>query len=435
MQLSNDGPAPSAQEAAAFAHLVDSEALDLVRQMVDIPSPTGEERPLAEFCASWMQERGLPSEVQLLDATQANAVAEFSPGSGRGRSLLLYAPLDTVTVGDAAEDVPGVGEELRRDLRCTAHVDGRTVAGLGASNPKGHGAAVMLAAASLARSGAAIDGVVRVGLGAGGMPTNHRPLQVRRNVGQGVGCAFMLEQGPRPDAAIISKPGWAVAWEEVGLAWFEVTVTGTYNYVGSRHRIPYRNAILDAGRLAMELDHWFVEYAERNRSGLVAPQGQIGWIEGGWQRMPAFAPAVCRFRVDLRLSPRSMPADIAREFSAAVAAAADRLDVEAETRAILTIPGTTTPQDHPVIRTTIAAWEAEAGVSHDEFGTHGYTSGATDANILRAHQIPTARVGMERVRDADGEELDFALGMNTADVDQVLRLARVLVRASLAYCS
>jgi hypothetical protein len=29
-----------------------------------------------------------------------------------------------------------------------------------------------------------------------------------------------------------------VAWEEVGLCWFKVTVHGTFNYVGSRHRLP-----------------------------------------------------------------------------------------------------------------------------------------------------------------------------------------------------
>ena len=433
MLIDTDGPMMRAEQSA-MSRLIDVEALELVRAMVDIPSPTGEELVLASFCAEWLSEHGVTASVQPLDGTQANAVGQHVPGSGAGRSLLLYAPLDTVTVGSVEEDVPGVGVVLREDLQCTARVAGRQVSGLGASNPKGHGAAVMLAACAIAQSGIPFTGLLRVGLGAGGMPTNHRPDRVRRNVGQGVGCAFMLEQSARVDAAIISKPGWAVAWEEVGLAWFEVDVQGTYNYVGSRHRIPYTNAILEAGRLAQELDGWFLDYSQRNRSGLVAPQGQIGWIEGGWARMPAFSPAVCRMRVDLRLSPRSDPSAVAREFEAAVATIAERLGITAQARTILTIPGTCTDPEHDIIRTTIGAWESEAGVPHNELGTHGLTSGATDANILRAHGIPTARVGMERVRDVAGDELDFAAGMNTADVDQVLRLARVLVRATLRYC-
>jgi acetylornithine deacetylase/succinyl-diaminopimelate desuccinylase-like protein len=424
----------ASSEQAAIARLDDAEAFDLVRGMVDIPSPTGEEAPLAAFCAEWLVEHGVAASVQHLDESQANTVAEHAPAGGSGRSLLLYAPLDTVTVGTHDEDVPGVGDVLRPDLECIARVDGRRISGLGASNPKGHGAAVMLAASAIARSGVPLDGVLRVGLGAGGMPTNSRPGQTRRNVGQGVGCAFMLEQSARPDAAIISKPGWAVAWEEVGLLWFEIDVRGTYNYVGSRHRIPYTNAILAAGRLAQHLDEWFLTYSARHRSGLVEPQGQIGWIEGGWERMPAFTPAVCRMRVDLRISPRSEPAAIAREFEAAVRTIATDVGIDATAQTILTIPGTSTDPQHDIIRTTIEAWEAETGTRHDELGTHGLTSGATDANILRGHGIPTARIGMERVRDAGGQELDFALGMNTADVDQVIRLARVLVRAALRHC-
>ncbi len=66
-------------------------------------------------------------------------------GNGTGPDLMLYAPIDTVTSGDAAEDVPWAAETLRPDLRAEAAVDGDYVIGLGASNPKGHAACVMAA--------------------------------------------------------------------------------------------------------------------------------------------------------------------------------------------------------------------------------------------------------------------------------------------------
>src|SRR3546814_16351835 len=34
-------------------------------------------------------------------------------------------------------------------------------------------------------------------------------------------------------------------------------------------------------------------------------QGVVSFIESGWRRMPAFTPAACRIRFDLRLSPRT----------------------------------------------------------------------------------------------------------------------------------
>src|SRR5690606_27723820 len=126
----------------------------------------------------------------------------------------------------------------------------------------------------------------------------------RANTGQGNGCSFMLEQGVTADYAVLAKPGWRVSWEEVGLCWFTVRVRGTYNYVGSRRRLPYRNAVVEASRLIVELDEWFASYADRQRSGLVEPQGHVASIAGGWERTAAIVPEVCEFTVDLRISPR-----------------------------------------------------------------------------------------------------------------------------------
>ena len=53
-------------------------------------------------------------------------------------------------------------------------VHGDHVVGLGASNPKGHAAAVMAAAEAIAAAGIPLRGDLLVGLGAGGMPTNGR---------------------------------------------------------------------------------------------------------------------------------------------------------------------------------------------------------------------------------------------------------------------
>ena len=80
-----------------------------------------------------------------------------------------------------------------------------------------------------------LKGSLMVGLGSGGMPTNRRPNFTSFNAGQGAGCAFMLAQGVCGDFAIIAKPGWSVAWEEVGLCWFKVIVRGDLNYTGVRH--------------------------------------------------------------------------------------------------------------------------------------------------------------------------------------------------------
>lgn len=413
---------------------VDADLLrGIVVGLVDIPSPTGEEAALAAWAAQHLVEAGVEARPQPLDERQANAVGRIR-GTGEGRSLLLYAPIDTLTTGNADEDEPWAADRLRPDMLPVAQVDGDHVIGLGASNPKGHAACVMAAAEAIRASGIELTGDLWVGLGAGGMPTNRRarPDLPRENAGQGVGCSFMLEQGIYPDHAVIAKPGGAVAWEEVGLCWFDVTVRGTFSYVGSRHRMPYVNPIVEAGKVISALEEWFPEYSARHTAGLVAPQGNIGSIRAGYQHMPAVSPASCVIRVDLRTSPDAPPSQVSREFGELMKSVRARHpELDLDWQMVLSIPGTRTPQDDPVVVAAVDAWEAENGRQHEPIVAN---SGATDANILRGRGVPTARIGMDRIGPDAPLALDFPAGMNVVDVREMERLTRWLVRTALMIC-
>jgi acetylornithine deacetylase/succinyl-diaminopimelate desuccinylase-like protein len=428
-------PRRQAWVEAARRHLDRDRLRDLARGLVAIPSPTGDEAALARHAAAVLGAAGAAGRVQHLDDRQANAVGRLR-GSGDGPSLLLYAPVDTLTTGTEA-DVGVVGPVLRDDMRPAARIDGDLVTGLGAGNPKGHAVCVLAAveavAAAVVSHGLRLTGDLLAGLGAGGMPTNGPvlPGDTRRHVGHGVGCAFLLEQGCRPDHAVVAKPGWTVSWEEVGLAWFDVTVHGTHTYVGSRHKMPYRNAIAAAGAVAQHAERWFEEYAIAHTDGLVAPQGVVAAVEGGWRRMAAVTPAACTLRIDLRLSPRTSPQQAARE----VAAFIDRVrarepGLEVEWEMVLAIPGHTTDPGAWVVRSAVAAWEEAEGRRHEDVTG---MSGATDANILRAAGIPTARIGMPKVPGEPSR--DFALGMNTVDVRELERLTRALIRVAVDTCT
>lgn len=418
--------------AAARSHVDRGVLRDLIAGMTGIPSPTGQEATLARWLANEMATRGLAGRYQPIDDEQGNAVGRLR-GDGTGADLLLYAPIDTLTVGTEEEDLPWVGDELRRDMRAEASIEGDYVVGLGASNPKGHGACLIAAVEAIRKAGVPLRGDVIIGLGAGGMPTNRRPGASRYNAGQGNGCSFMLEQGIWADYALIAKPGWAVHWEEVGLCWFDVTVRGTYSYVGSRHRLPYRNAIVDAGIVAQGLERFFARYAAAHTRGLVAPQGNIGFIEGGWERLAALSPAQCRLRVDLRLGPEQDPMSVKREFEAALAeivAANPGLDASSEM--ILSIPGTATPQDNWIVRAAIASWEETEGRPHEPIVAN---SGATDANILRARGLPTARIGMNRAGADAPLPVDFPMGMNVVDVREMEKFTRTLIHTIVTTCT
>ncbi|MFF1260327.1 M20 family metallopeptidase [Streptomyces sp. NPDC058321] len=413
--------------AEAWRHVTAERLRELIVGLVGVPSPTGDERPLAEHIAATLSSVGLRATTQAIDARQANAWARLE-GDGSGPDLMLYAPIDTLTVGEESEDVPWIGPELREDMRPWATVYDDLVTGLGASNPKGHAACVMMAAEAIALAGIPLTGDLVAAFGAGGMPTNARPGSDRANTGQGVGCSFLLEQGVWTDYAVIAKPGWTVSWDEVGLAWFEVTVHGTHTYAGSRHRLPYDNAIARAAAVVRHLEEWFVTYAERHTDGTVAPQGIVSSVRGGWPRMAAVTPAVCTLRVDLRIGPDTTPNQAKREFKSAVEALRDKLPgLDATVEMILAIPGTRTSRESWIFRSAAAGWEAFEGRAHEVIAAN---SGATDANILRGRGIPTVRVGMPKVAEAPFD-IDFARGMNTVSVAEMERLTRHLIRTAV----
>lgn len=409
-----------------LAHLTEDRLREAAHAVTAIPSPTGREAPLARMLAARLSAAGFDAQAQHLDEFQANAVARLR-GSGAGVDLMLYAPIDTLTTGQSELDTPWIGRELRQDMLAQPRDEGPFVSGLGASNPKGHAACILVLAEALGAVRPELAGDLVVAFGAGGMPTNavEAPgYPARAGTGHGVGCSFLLERGWHTDYAVIAKPGDFVAHDEVGLCWFEITVPGLHTYAGSRHRLPYRNPIVTAAEVVTRLERWLADYPARHRTATTAPQGVIGSIAGGWERMLAVTPAACRIRLDLRIAPSVKPLSVKRELAAFLA----QLDAGLGLEMVLAIPGTSTSPDSPIVCTAIEAWERTSGQPHVPVPDN---SGATDANILRARGIPTVRTGMPKIT-SDEFEVDFSRGMNTVDVRAMRRLCEVLARITLS---
>jgi acetylornithine deacetylase/succinyl-diaminopimelate desuccinylase-like protein len=398
--------------------------------MTSIPSPTGREAQLAGWLGEQLRTSGIEGGVQPIDADQANAVGRVR-SSRTGPDLMLYAPIDTLTTGEPAEDLPWIGAELRPDMVPVGHSDGNLVEGLGASNPKGHAACVLVTgqayAEALAEARVVPAGDLVLAFGAGGMPTNAIGPG-RANTGHGVGASFLLERGWYTDHAVIAKPGDFVAHDEVGLCWFEIVVHGLHTYVGSRHRLAYDNPIVSAAEVVTRLERWLADYPTRHRTETAAPQGVIGSITAGWERMLAVTPAACRIRLDIRLAPGERPLDVRRDLDTFLHAVRDETGIRLDCELVNAIPGSWTDPESWIVTETVRAWEATTGRPHDPARDN---SGATDANILRGRGIPTARVGMPKVA-LEGTPVDFARGMNTVDVIAMRDLCEVLARVAVA---
>src|SRR5947208_17030 len=141
----------------AWAEVHADRLAELDAALVDIPSPTGEERQLAEFIARHLNDAGLAGAYQPIDQSQGNAVGRLR-GTGEGPSLLLYAPIDTGFAGTEEEDVPWIGPSVRRDLQPGGFIEDGNVIGAGAENPKAYATCVIAAAEAVARAGIPLKG-------------------------------------------------------------------------------------------------------------------------------------------------------------------------------------------------------------------------------------------------------------------------------------
>ena len=416
----------------AWSYVDDQEIVDLVVHMVNIYSPPGRERPLAEFMVSWMRERGLEAFYQPIDESQGNAIG-FLRGQGGGPELLLWGELD-ISLGIPEEEERGMGALSRPELRPEARVEDGYIIGLGAENPKGHAACAAIAVSAIKKAEIPLKGTVILGFPGGGMPTNAwDPQNPRRDIAHGVGCAFMLQQGIRPDFAIAAKPVYAVSWEEAGLCWFKITVKGSVGYAGTRHLLPYDNAIVHAAKVIEGLERWFPEYARQNARGIVAPQGIVGAIEGGCPYKPAFYPEVCHLYVDLRIPPDMSPPEAKRQLEKAlreIQQSHPGLDLSCEM--ILAIPGSRTDPNNWIVQSCIRAWEYVEGKKHVYEVFH---SGATDVNILRQWGVPVARLGFPPLELPVGMKPDLGAWMGTVKVENMKKLIKCLIYSIIDTCT
>ncbi len=139
-------------------------------------------------------------------------------------------------------------------------------------NSKAPAAHLTEAVRCIRSAGVPLKGDVLLAFAGGGMPSMPPRGETRQNHGLSSGVVYMLHHGITADFAIICKPGWAAAWEEVGLCWFKVTVRGQMGYAGMTRSFPnFRNAIVHAATFILALEQWLPTYQPLRRSAVAGP--------------------------------------------------------------------------------------------------------------------------------------------------------------------
>jgi succinyl-diaminopimelate desuccinylase len=385
--------------------------IDLLQELVRIPSPYFEEREIAEFVHDWLDERDLSpeyhhvSEPELTGFEGDNVVARLSGDDPDAPTLLLNAHLDTVKLVDAWEEDP-----------CSGRVEDGRLYGQGACDMKGGLAAIMVAFEALAACDLAGDVLFTA--------------VVDEEGPYGLGSDALIRDGYTDDcdAAIVTEPGPILAQSDVanpalilgarGRFLYDVEVSGRAAH-GSQPETGV-NAVVDAGRVAEALDGLEVDSHPKLGDGSVCPLS----IEGGSQTLSV--PESARLMVDRHVVPGETKAVVRRQAEAAIEALDLASDVtvgfrEAPAEDVYYGPYVTS-EDHPLVGSLREATDEVLGVDP----AVAYFSSVGDFNYFgdRA-DLPTVIVG------PDGENIHGA--GEFVYTDEVCEVARIVATGARRY--
>lgn len=303
-----------------LAEIKADELAEIGRDLVDCPSPTGKEAPVAEYMLEWFQHYGLKAIRQEVDPGRPNAIGILK-GRGDGLSLMFNGHMDTSFTG-TAEDLRMIATLEPDELLKGSIRDGK-VYGLGISNMKGGLAAFMIAGKAIKQAGVELLGdVILAGVVGEISRTPIGQWQSQEYRGEGAGTRHLLTHGIQSDYAIVADGSdLNVVWAQTGVVQIKITTFGTPEAAWGTKRATHppaeRNAIVKMTRIIDALERWAERFEEeriyQSETGPILPKVNVGAIEGGAPYRPNYFPGVCSLYLDVRTPPGLRPVTVQHE--------------------------------------------------------------------------------------------------------------------------
>lgn len=395
----------------------------LVMDLVDIPSPTGEEEDVARAVHSELQEAGFDATLQPIGDDRYNAVGRLQ-GHGGGKSLMFNGHLDTSFGPEQAHR--GIGYECKATL-----VDDEWIYGMGSFNMKSAMGTYITAAEAIQKAGIKLGGDIVIAAVAGEIekaPVND--YEGRKYQGYGVGTKYAITHGAVADFCILGEPtNMMLIPRHCGTTWIKITVPG--RLIHTAWSDVDSNAINKSRKVLNAIHEWIPGYCERNKIGDFQPRVNVSAIEGGWPWRGARTPDNCVIYLDVRTLPENLPIDAYNEVRELIRnVVSEHPELEGTKAEIfVSAPGTSIPDDHELITTIVGAHTEQLG-KVPEMGIETWYS---DAAHMNRYGIPTVNYGSAgRIRSGGG---GFSTQQGEAvHIGDMLDIIRVYIQVLITLC-
>jgi acetylornithine deacetylase len=350
------------------------------------PSEGQGEEAIAKVAQEWLSERGVKAWLEEAAPERTNAVAEG--GTGKGPTLVLCAHLDTVaTTGMTIAPFEG-------------RVEGNRVYGRGSYDMKGSAAAILCAAAALARE--KFPGRVLVAL-------------VADEEYASIGAQDFLKRH-KADACVLTEPSdGRLILAHKGFVWAEIVTKGRAAH-GSRWDLGV-SAIARMGRIIAALERFDQQELRSRTHPLAGAASQhCALIEGG-TGLSTYAEG-CTLKIERRTLPGETAEQVMAEVNEVIRSAGEKADV----RLLLAQPPLTCDEDSRIARCVREAASSVTGQTPEIAGV-GYWM---DAALFAAAGIPTVNYGPSGAGAHEAVEW--------VDLESVVSCARVLAKTAWDFC-
>jgi acetylornithine deacetylase len=407
----------------AIEHIDRDRLVKLVMDLVDIPSPTGEEESVARAVHSELQEAGFDTTLQPIGDDRYNAVGRLQ-GQGGGKSLMFNGHLDTSFGPEQAHR--GIGYECKASL-----IDDEWIYGMGSFNMKSAMGTYITAAEAIQKAGIKLGGDIVIAGVAGEIekaPVND--YEGRQYQGYGVGTKYAITHGAVADYCILGEPtNMMLIPRHCGTTWVKITVPG--RLIHTAWSDVDSNAINKSRKVLNAIHDWIPDYCKRNQMGEFQPRVNVSAIEGGWPWRGARTPDNCVIYLDVRSLPDQLPVDAYNEVREVIRIVVNENPELEGTKAevFVSAPGTSIPDDHELITTIIDAHTQQLGKA-PEMGVETWYS---DAAHMNRYGIPTVNYGSAgRIKSGGG---GFSTHQGEAvHIGDMLDIIKVYIQVLLTTC-
>lgn len=341
--------------------LLRKEAIEVLQNMIKFKTVNepGDEKPLAKYINTLLEEIGLESEIDDLGNNRANVVGRLK-GTGEREALLFNGHLDTVPPGDIKwEHEPYSG-----------NVEDGKIYGRGSADMKGGLAAMLIALKIIKKLGLKLKGDFIYSGTAGEETDSIGAVKFVKDGGlDGVGAIIIGE--PSSNGVNIAEKG--AFWVEIST--YGKTAHGAFPENGV-------NAVVNMNTLLSKLINYKFKYEENELVG--HPTMNFSTINGGVKTN--VVPDKCTLTIDMRTVPGMDHYEIIKDFENIIDKLSSEIkDFKADIKILNNRPAVETKANDPFVKLAIDTIKDEFNKEVQPEGVNFYT----DASVfLPAKQIP-----------------------------------------------